>query len=41
MIIDNRQGNDILKGGERHIAFAVNTEGANDAGFAGTIARKY
>ena len=41
MIISNKQGNDILEGGERHIAFAVNTEGANDAGFAGMISRKY
>lgn len=41
MIINNKQGNDILKGGETRIAFAVNTEGCNDAGFAGLISRKY
>lgn len=41
MIINNKQGNDILKGGETHIAFAVNTEGCNDSGFAGLISRKY
>ena len=41
MIIDNRQGNNILEGGEHHIAFAVNTEGYNDSGFAGVISRNY
>lgn len=41
MIIKNKQGNDILKGGETRIAFAVNTEGYNDAGFAGMISKKY
>lgn len=41
MIINNKQGNDILKGGETQIAFAVNTEGCNDSGFAGLISRKY
>lgn len=41
MIIQNKQGNDILKGGETRIAFAVNTEGCNDAGFAGIISDKY
>lgn len=41
MIIKNKQGNDILKGGETRIAFAVNTEGYNDAGFAGMISSKY
>ena len=41
MIITNKQGMDILKGGENRIAFAVNTEGCNDAGFAGVISRKY
>src|SRR5574344_315110 len=41
MIINNKQGKDILKGEEHHIAFAVNTEGVNDSGFAGIIARRY
>ena len=41
MIIHNKQGNDILNGGETQIAFAVNTEGCNDSGFAGLISRKY
>lgn len=41
MIIKNKQGNDILNGGETRIAFAVNTEGINDAGFAGLVSRKY
>ena len=41
MIIAHRQGMDILRGGEKRIAFAVNTEGINDAGFAGAISRKY
>lgn len=41
MIIKNKKGNDILKSGETRIAFAVNTEGYNDAGFAGIIAEKY
>lgn len=41
MIIKNKQGNDILKGGETRIAFAVNTEGCNDSGFAGMISSRY
>lgn len=41
MIIKNKQGCDILNGGEKRIAFAVNIEGYNDAGFAGMISRKY
>jgi len=41
MIIATKRGNDILKGGETRIAFAVNTEGLNDAGFAGMISEKY
>ena len=40
MIIESRTG-DILAGNNKRIAFAVNTEGINDAGFAGTIARNY
>lgn len=36
MIIMNKTGN-ILDGPEKRIAFAVNTEGANDAGFAGMV----
>ena len=41
MIIESKRGQDILAGGETRIAFAVNTEGYNDAGFAGVISRKY
>lgn len=41
MIIASKRGQDILAGGETRIAFAVNTEGYNDAGFAGVISRKY
>lgn len=41
MIIKNRRGNDILKMGETRIAFAVNTEGCNDSGFAGMISSRY
>ena len=41
MIIASKRGADILAGGETRIAFAVNTEGFNDAGFAGVISRKY
>ena len=41
MIIKNKQGNDILNGGETRIAFAVNVEGINDSGFAGLVSRKY
>lgn len=40
MIIKRRDG-DILKGNEKRIAFAVNTEGANDAGFAGMISARF
>lgn len=36
MIIKTEKG-DILKENEKRIAFAVNTEGTNDAGFAGII----
>lgn len=41
MIIENKQGNDILAGNEKRIAFAVNSEGVNDSGFAGMISRKF
>lgn len=40
MIIKTKSG-DILKGNEKRIAFAVNTEGINDAGFAGMISRNF
>ena len=40
MIIMNKTGN-ILNGPEKRIAFAVNTEGANDTGFAGLVASKF
>lgn len=40
MIIMTKSG-DILEGKEKRIAFAVNTEGVNDSGFAGMISRKF
>ena len=40
MIIARRSG-DILSGEVKRIAFAVNTEGANDAGFAGVVSRRF
>ena len=41
MIIDYKKGQNILNSGETRIAFAVNAEGFNDAGFAGVVARNY
>lgn len=32
---------DIFKTPHKHIAFAINTEGSNDAGFAGQVASRY
>ena len=40
MIIMTKDGN-ILNGNEKRIAFAVNTEGVNDCGFAGMISDKF
>ena len=40
MIIQKEKG-DILKGNENRIAFAVNVEGVNDAGFAGMISKRF
>ena len=40
MIIKTTSG-DILKGNETRIAFAINTEGVNDSGFAGMISRRF
>lgn len=40
MIIKTKNG-DILKENEKRIAFAVNIEGANDAGFAGMISSRF
>lgn len=40
MVIERRSG-DILNGDQRRIAFAVNCEGINDAGFAGMISRRF
>ena len=40
MIIKTTSG-DILKGNETRIAFAVNTEGVNDSGFAGVISHRF
>ena len=41
MVVEEKRGQDILKSGEQHICFAVNTEGINDSGFAGLISRKF
>ena len=41
MIVKRKAGEDILKGDEKRIVFAVNSEGVNDCGFAGMIARKF
>ena len=41
MIVEVKQGQDILKSGAKHICFAVNTEGINDSGFAGLISRNH
>lgn len=40
MIIKTKNG-DILKGNEKRIAFAVNTDGENNGGFAGMISRRF
>ena len=40
MIIKTKNG-DILQGNENRIAFAVNTEGVNNSGFAGLVSRKF
>lgn len=40
MVIKTVQG-DIFDCDAKHIAFAVNTEGINDSGFAGQVSRKY
>ena len=40
MIVKTVRG-DIFNTEAKHIAFAINTEGVNDAGFAGIVARKY
>ena len=41
MIIEVRQGQNILESDMKHICFGVNTEGTNDAGFAGFISKHY
>jgi hypothetical protein len=40
MIVDRKIGN-VITGPERHVAFAVNSEGHNDAGLAGNIAYNF
>ena len=40
MIIKTKKGN-ILEQNEKRIAFAINTEGVNDEGFAGMISDKF
>ena len=40
MIVDTTRG-DVFKTPYRHIAFAVNTEGYNDAGFAGAVSSRH
>ena len=41
MVIEARNGEDILDSGMKHICFAVNTEGKNDSGFAGYVSRHF
>ena len=36
MIVETKK-DDIFNTGAKHIAFAINTEGLNDAGFAGEV----
>lgn len=40
MIVGRKVG-DVTQGIEKHVAFAVNTEGYNDAGLAGMISARY
>ena len=40
MIVGTKRG-DVITGSERHVAFAVNCEGYNDAGLAGNISYNY
>ena len=40
MIVDTIRGN-VFDTPHNHIAFAVNTEGYNDAGFAGQVSRQW
>jgi hypothetical protein len=40
MIVGHKTG-DVIHGPERHVAFAVNSEGYNDAGLAGNVAFNY
>lgn len=40
MIVDTVHGN-VFETSHTHIAFAVNTEGFNDAGFAGQVSSRY
>ena len=40
MIIMEKSGN-ILAGGEKRFAFAVNSQGVNDSGFAGVVSRNF
>jgi len=40
MIVDMVRG-DIFETDCKYIAFAVNTEGINDAGFAGQVSRRF
>jgi len=40
MIVNTTRG-DVFRAPNKHIAFAVNTEGFNDAGFAGAVSSRY
>lgn len=40
MIISTVKGN-VMEAKEKHVCFAVNTEGANDAGLAGAVTRQW
>lgn len=40
-MITNKIKGDIFKSAHKHIVFAVNIQGVNDAGFAGLVARRH
>ncbi|MCC6323269.1 hypothetical protein IT400_00575 [Candidatus Nomurabacteria bacterium] len=40
-MIKNVKNEDVFKTPHRHIAFAINTEGFNDAGFAGQVSLRF
>lgn len=40
-MVKNEVRGDIFTTSDKHIIFAINTEGYNDSGFAGAVSRKY